>query len=284
MIELCPGTYDVDLIARSGQSFRWRQLARIGSGPGAGSWRVPALGGCATLLQHGDRILVDLGAPDVRVVRDGEGKGAAASLGPHGDVRRWLDYLALGPHDAAAHEDALEELARLPDPMPRVVRAYGGLRVLHQDAWETCVSFVISQNNNIARIRRSLAAICGSGLSPLPSSEALLDLLVRGKGAGLGLGYRLPYLMDLCRRWPALSPRLGRKEGYEADFYALCEVDGIGPKVANCICLYGLGHEEVVPRDTWIRKAEERHGIVWHPELGGLQQLMVFEWMRARAS
>ena len=53
--------------------------------------------------------------------------------------------------------------------------------------------------------------------------------------------------------------------------------------VASCICLYGLGYFEAVPRDTWIKKAEERYSIEWDPAYGGIQQQYIFAWMRKTA-
>jgi len=270
--------YDLSLIAQSGQSFRWRRVegeAQVSvqgqaqapcaySNERAALWQVPALGDVAALRQEGRRI--------------------SFACTP-GRERDWLCYLRLDPASQEAHAACLRALARRRSPMPAIVRAYGGLEVLAQDPWEAAVSFVISQNNNIKRIRSSLERICGGPLEPLPTPYTLSRILAAG-GRDLGLGYRLPYLQDLAARWSDLEEAFSRSrdlppaKAYHADYEALLAVNGIGPKVANCICLYGLGHLGVVPVDTWIRKAQDRYGFSWHRRYGGLQQLMVFEWAR----
>ncbi len=277
-----PG-YALDLVAASGQVFRWVSARPVGTaageapsaheeagrddapagatdaGPAGAGWLVPAFGGVAHVSRRGDALRVDC---------------------PAGTLSRWTHYLRVDPEDLSAHEEALRELSSLPDPMGEVIARYGGLRVLRQDPWEAAASFVVSQNNNINRIRGIVRRLCGGPLAPFPDPD---ELARRVRSDDFGLGYRRPYLLDLCARWPSLEECFARRQGYRADFETLLAVSGIGPKVANCICLYGLGHLEAVPVDTWIRKAQDRHAIRWHPRFGGLQQQMVFEYERAQA-
>lgn len=248
--------YDLDLIGSSGQVFRW--VCQDG-GPQGRRWLVPARGEVCSVRMGHDCV-------EVRA--------------PARSIPWWLSYLRLTDQDLEFHRGALRELAALPDPMPRIVARYGGVRVLRQEPWEAAVSFVISQNNNVARIRAIVGRICAGPLEPLPSPAGLASILEE-RGDRLGLGYRLPYLEVLCQEWGRVGGLLAQRRGYQADLELLTSLRGIGPKVARCICLYGLGHLQAVPVDTWIRRAQDGNDIAWHPRLGGLQQQMVFEWMRA---
>jgi len=58
------------------------------------------------------------------------------------------------------------------------------------------------------------------------------------------------------------------------------QVRGIGPKVADCICLFGLGHTEAYPVDTWMRKADAKYHFPLVHGIEGIEQQFVFTWMR----
>lgn len=271
--EVAAEDYALDLIATSGQAFRWQRASDIpaaagGSYPkdrkqpaekGRSGWIVPAMGGIARIDQRGDTVRIAC-APD--------------------EIDTWKHYLRLDERDQAVHAEAIEALSRMEAPMPEIVGRFRGMRVLRQDPWETAVSFVISQNNTIARIRGIIERLCGGAFEPFPESPQ--DLLARLATSDFCMGYRAPYLEDLCSRWDGLADSFSRRFGYQTDYQNLLSVQGIGPKVANCICLYGLDHLEAVPVDTWIRKAQKEYRIPWHARYGGLQQQMVFEWMRSQ--
>ena len=77
----------------------------------------------------------------------------------------------------------------------------------------------------------------------------------------MGLGYRAPYLVRCAERFAREKERLKGldREGKEAACEYLRSFSGIGPKVAECIALYGLGYTGAFPRDTWIRRIEQAH-------------------------
>ena len=138
-----------------------------------------------------------------------------------------------------------------------------GLRLLNQNAEEMIYSFIISQNNNIPRIKGIIERICsalgeekeflGEKYRAFPTSAALATKPAEFYKA-LGAGYRDAYLAATSRRiaeegierlYPLPTPAL-RKE--------LTRYTGIGPKVADCISLFGFGRRESFPVDTWIEK------------------------------
>ena len=244
----------LDAIAASGQTFTWRRRGD--------AWLV-ASGERRCLLSQGDGTvgvtLADGGEPDAD------------------DLAYWARYLALD----LDYGRVLREIG-LPD---EVERSGAGIRVLRQDWWDAAVSFVISQNSNIARIQRTVDALVDAGGGVLPRPAGLRALLADEDFArGLRLGYRRPYLESLAERCLSWRPSRVDDAGVPLDrsLAELEDLPGIGPKVANCICLYGLGYMEAVPRDTWIRRAEREYDIAWHPRWGGIQQQYVFAWMRQR--
>lgn len=247
--------FDLDAIAASGQTFTWSKL-----GPEA--WRIVSGDHVVTAEQNGERLALS----------------PVASRFRPGEAAFWEHYLALD-------EDYAQVLGEL--ALPRAVERVGsGIRILNQDWWDTAVSFVVSQNNNIVRIGRTVSALMGGAGGLMPRPAALARLVATDEACReLGLGYRGPYLRALAaraRRWrpSCLSAEVGTVP-LDDQVAELMETSGVGVKVATCICLFGLGYHEAVPRDTWIIRAEREHHIAWHPTLGGIQQQYVFAWMRA---
>ena len=147
------------------------------------------------------------------------------------------------------------------------------------------MSFVVSQNSNIVRIQRTMDALLDAGGGCLPEPGQLAALLGdEAFATGLRLGYRRPYLEALAARAQAWHPaRIDRWDvSLEESMTELEESPGIGPKVASCICLFGLGYLEAVPHDTWIKRAEREHHVAWDARWGGIQQQFVFAWMREK--
>jgi N-glycosylase/DNA lyase len=140
---------------------------------------------------------------------------------------------------------------------------FQGLRLIKQDAWEALACFIISSNNNVKRImgiHRNLAAHFekrrGDGLQRFPAAREIAassEKVLRE----LGLGYRAPFL------W-ATATFVSNNTHYleavrEADYDGAVErvlcFPGIGPKVADCVLLYGFQRLEAFPVDVWIERA-----------------------------
>lgn len=133
---------------------------------------------------------------------------------------------------------------------------YGyGIRILKQDLWETIVSFIISQQNNIPRIRGIIKKLCDPFDGRFPSPFELSGYS-ESNFIGLGLGYRARYIFDIVRAFLDEKLNLEKLKGLEtseAKVY-LKRFNGIGEKVANCILLYGLHRIEAFPIDVWIKR------------------------------
>lgn len=143
-----------------------------------------------------------------------------------------------------------------------------GIRILRQDLWETTISFLISQNNNITRISRSIEAICQramlkSNAFPYPGeiNPEIFD------DPTLGLGYRSTYLKkiyEFAQNQPDFLDTI-KTMTYEKAYTTLLSFTGIGPKVANCICLFGLHHIDAFPIDTHVKQLLDKYYVNGFP-------------------
>lgn len=146
-----------------------------------------------------------------------------------------------------------------------------GIRILRQEIWEMLVSFTISQNNNIPRIRKTIKALCalrgkghftedGKVWFEFPQPEALARM---ENLQNMGLGYRDKYIQKMAENVAAGKINLEmltdeKMEDSAVESY-LKSIYGVGPKVANCIMLFGLHRMDSVPKDVWINKIIQEH-------------------------
>lgn len=172
-----------------------------------------------------------------------------------GDEAFWYDYFDLGTDYTAIKDEIISN-----DKDIKAATEYGyGIRILNQNLFETIISFIISQNNNIPRIRKNIESICtkygerigeafGREWYAFPTPEALAaadeaDLM------GLKLGYRSAYLKAAGHQYMNENAT-GTLPATREDILSYL---GIGPKVANCIMLFGLRCTEAFPVDTWVK-------------------------------
>ncbi len=167
------------------------------------------------------------------------------------DIGYWKHYFDLET------DYKLMEESYLDDMYLQEALVYGrGIRILNQDLWETMVSFIVSQNNNIPRISKSLRAIQGER-EFFPTADEMYEERERLKSCGLG--YREVYLIRLLEELKSGSRNLCFGRQTEDVYKELTSIYGIGPKVANCILLFGLHHMDCCPVDTWMKKVFSNH-------------------------
>lgn len=171
------------------------------------------------------------------------------------DLRYWINYLDLS-YD---YEKAKLELS-LDSVIKPLISLMPGMRLLNQDFFECLISFIISSNNNILRIRSIIDKLCARygekldvGYSfPTPNSLALAakaDILT------CGAGYRASYIIKTSQMitdgfdYNSLK-QMSLKSAQET----LTKFMGVGVKVADCVLLFSLGRKDAFPVDTWIRK------------------------------
>ncbi|MBQ1260855.1 MAG: DNA-3-methyladenine glycosylase 2 [Clostridia bacterium] len=192
-----------------------------------------------------------------------------------------------------------------------------GIAILKQDAWEALFSFIISQNNNIPRIRKIIASICreyGENLAegkysacPLcrhgekPSSKSCRDC---------GICYSFPSPRDIVERPEGLLPskpgfrykyllaaadavlsgevdlkKIEEAKSYSVTVEELKKIKGVGDKVASCVALFGFAHLEAFPIDVWMKRAINDYfgGHLDPKTLGdyaGIAQQYIFHYIR----
>jgi N-glycosylase/DNA lyase len=183
----------------------------------------------------------------------------------------WRRYLDLDRDYGKIKADLSEG-----DPVMAKAASFGqGIRILKQDKWETVVSFIISQNNNIRRIKGCISSLCKEFGKPagklgtqeynaIPGAEVLASL-TEGDLAVCRLGYRARYLIETAKAVYADGGKtLAGLEPAETDdaFRYLTSLCGVGSKVANCIMLFSLGKYDSFPVDVWVRQAMSKlYGI-----------------------
>lgn len=179
----------------------------------------------------------------------------------------WRDYFDLGT-DYTAFIERVNPNDRY---LVEAVEYGRGMRILRQDLWEVMVSFLISQQNHIKRIRRCIDQICmqygkkcmntrGDVYYAFPGPE---DLALEDEEAlkACNLGYRSKYVVRTARMVAEGQLDLDRVKTmpYHRARKALLSCSGVGEKVADCICLFGLHHLQAFPVDTHIKQALDAH-------------------------
>lgn len=138
---------------------------------------------------------------------------------------------------------------------------YGhGIRILNQDKWETLISFIISANNHIPRIKGIIERLCNSlgkdmgdyHAFPTPEAMASKD---EEFYKNIGAGYRAKYLEVTSKKIAEGFDleQIASLNGLDAN-KKLCTLMGVGSKVADCILLFAYHKQDVFPVDTWIKK------------------------------
>ena len=171
------------------------------------------------------------------------------------------------------------------------VDEYYGIRILNQDSWEALCSFVISQQNNIKRIKGIIENLCkkyGERITDdfytFPTAEKLSTLTVADFEA-LGTGYRAKYLEKLSKDVATGKIDLEKIKALPLDEARseLLKIYGVGIKVANCALLFGFGFYDAFPVDVWMKRVMEYYpnGLPKCFEgIGGIAQQYLFHWAR----
>lgn len=171
------------------------------------------------------------------------------------DVNYFINYF-----DLLTDYAKIKQELRKNDFLKKAIDVGYGIRILRQDPIETIISFIISQNNNIPRIKKIIETICSEygekldGYNAFPTLEKL-KTIPKQFFTDIKCGYRDDYLFSsiqkLCGGFDI--EKINKMPSNEANKY-LTELKGVGNKVADCILLYGFHKTDVFPTDTWIKK------------------------------
>ena len=209
------------------------------------------------------------------------------------------------------YEKIKQDLSKIDDNMKTSIEYGKGIRILNQDLWETIISFIISANNNIPRIKGIIERISakygkelvykGKSYYTFPTVEELSKAEVQDLRK-LGLGFRDVRVYETTRTILSRQVDL-EKLHQEKDFNKVREtlltLSGVGPKVADCILLFStLKRFEAFPIDVWVRRVmnelyiknadetkvnkREIEKIAYEKfgNLAGLAQQYLFYWKR----
>ncbi|KAF2456853.1 DNA glycosylase [Lineolata rhizophorae] len=277
LTELC-----IDTTLRCGQSFRWRRSDD-------GIWSCALRGRILSLRQDAQHLYYRSVCPNPATLPT---PPATPSVTDEDDDTLELieHYFNLKPNLGQLYD----EWATADLNFRRKAPKFTGVRILKQDAWEALVGFICSSNNNIARISQMVEKLClnygpyvgtidSKPYHDFPSPSTLVGPKVEEHLRKLGFGYRAKYLHqtaklvaqergegwleDLRNPESSLRPQPnqsagemveGGREGYRKAHEELLNLQGVGPKVADCVCLMGLGWGEAVPVDTHVWQIAQR--------------------------
>lgn len=140
-----------------------------------------------------------------------------------------------------------------------------GIRILRQEPWEVICSFIISQNNNIPRIKKIISAISQAYGKKImvedkcyyafPTADALFSA-GEERIFALKTGFRAGYIYDAAKKISLGELNLENISDLDTEklMTELMSIKGIGPKVASCIALFGFGRTDAFPVDVWMKK------------------------------
>ncbi|KAK0118766.1 8-oxoguanine glycosylase ogg1 [Cadophora gregata f. sp. sojae] len=279
LAELC-----IETTLRCGQSFRWKKLRD-------NEWTCALHGRILSLKQDSTHLHYQTTWPsNVSHGMTPPSSGHASPDVPIEDEQTedlLKHYLNLAPNLTALYEQWSSVDSNFKKRAPK----FAGVRILKQDAWEALVGFICSSNNNIVRISQMVNNLCltygpliahidDQPIHDFPSPAALAVPGVEARLRQLGFGYRAGYiaqtammvakekpqgwLESLCNTEtydgsPDQKPLSeGGREGYRKAHEELLQLQGVGPKVADCVCLMGLGWGEAVPVDTHVWQIAQR--------------------------
>jgi N-glycosylase/DNA lyase len=229
----------LDQTLNCGQAFRWRRL-------GVESW-VGVAGGTHWRLWLADDALNATATP--RLGMQEEERFLRSYF------RYELDVRAIQEAVAAAHPAAAV-----------AVQQFAGLRILRQDPLETLLTFTIATATNVPRVTRNVREICarfgrpiasvdGQEVRDFPTPAALLAAPVDELFGPCNLAYRARSIQAVARVLAARDPNWASALAtapYPDAHRALDELPFFGPKVSDCVCLFGLGFDQAVPVDVHV--------------------------------
>ncbi len=171
------------------------------------------------------------------------------------------------------------------------INEYNGIRILRQEPWEALCSFIISQNNNIPRIKGIIARLCEefgegeSGKKSFPSAETISKLTINDL-APLRAGFRAKYILDAAQKVASGEIDFAKIKTEPIEFgrIELQKIKGVGAKVAECTLLYGFHKINAFPVDVWVKRIMAEMYPNGLPQCTkgteGIAQQYLFHWRR----
>jgi len=204
----------------------------------------------------------------------------------------WRDYF-----DLDRDYSAIRESLCVDNYMRKATTFGAGIRILRQNKWEALCSFIISQCNNIPRIKGIVEALCREFGEPIefdgkiyysfPGSDTIAKLTPE-QLAPIRSGFRASYIVGAAKAIEEgyLDMDALAEGSYESALKALKKLKGVGDKVANCVILFGLNMLNAFPVDVWMKRTiSEHYDKSFTPdvfgEYAGIAQQYMFYYARS---
>lgn len=198
-------------------------------------------------------------------------------------LSKWVEYF-----DFNTDYSELKKLYSQDETLSKACSFASGIRLLRQDSWECLISFIISQNNNIPRIKGIIDRLCDHFGGKFPTSSQLAQENADSL-AFLRSGFRAKYIEDAARKTAEGVINLSETASMPIDEArcALKTIKGVGPKVAECVLLYGMHRTEAFPVDVWIKRVLEQYYPCGFPDFAsdtaGIAQQFLFHYIRCNS-
>lgn len=254
-------TLNIDVTLDCGQAFRWEKNDD-------GFWHGVAYGKQLYIKNDGDSLIFkNTTMQDIEQI--------------------WKKYFDLD-YD---YQNAISNFSQC-DILTQAADYCKGIHILSQQPWEALCSFIISQNNNIPRIKGIISRLCeqfgdkiGDEAYTFPQAQKLCECTV-AQLAPIRSGFRAKYIIDAAQK--VASGEINLDELYtmpiEQARQELMKIKGVGPKVAECTLLYGLHRLECYPMDVWMKRVQAEFLPNGLPEninqYAGIAQQYLFHYIR----
>lgn len=180
------------------------------------------------------------------------------------EINYWIKFFDLYRN----YDNIINDLSLSDTVFSNIISEVSGIRILNQQPWETLCSFIISQNNNIPRIKGIIERLCGNFGNKIcdfneyysfPSAETI-SKLNDNELSILRAGFRTKYIIDAAKKVAEREVDLESLENIDIEEARkeLMKIHGVGPKVADCTLLYGIHRFEAFPMDVWMKRAMKK--------------------------
>lgn len=257
--------FDVGLTLDCGQAFRWSKNSD-------GDWHGVAFSKPLTLRQ------TENGVEFIGTTKE--------------DFENiWKPYFDLDrDYDALCNRFSCDE------QLKKAVTECYGIRLLKQEPWEALCSFIISQNNNIPRIKGIVDRLCrllgehlGGDDYAFPTPQRVAEAGIDGL-APIRAGFRAKYIIDAAQKVANgeidFEKIMLNETSIDEGRDELIKIKGVGEKVAQCTLLYGCGKVDAFPIDVWVKRILAEDYPDGLPEcingVRGIAQQYLFHWKRTQ--
>ncbi len=279
-IILIQSDFDLDETLDCGQAFRWEKIDRDNLGENKNILEESGF----EKAYKGFKLNIPLLISQRQIYKScNERQITLHNTSEHDFLEVWADYF-----DLYTDYSALKKTFSGDGTMKDACEFAPGIRMLRQDKWEALCSFIISQNNNIPRIKGIISRMC-EHYGGFPSYSELSEETPESLGF-LRAGFRAKYLVDAAQRLSCGELNLDEisKMDIESARKALMTIKGVGPKVAECALLYGMYRTDAFPIDVWIKRVMAEYYPEGLPECvkgqEGIAQQYLFHYIRNKES